>query len=476
MRNIVLVKVVTDRSAWHVPFGILYVADALEKAKYSCTVWHGREKELPQLYQLVNDLHPLFVGFSTLSDHDLAPTIKASRTVKKMSVSVVWGGIHTTLLPDLCLKQDYVDYTVVGEGEESVVELANTMKEGGDYSGTRGLGYKLNNSLRLNPPRPLLGDLDKYRPAWEKIDLHKYYGEIMEQQRVLPLLTSRGCPYPCGFCYNLAVNQRRWRRHSLDFVLSQAQFLKEFYRIDGIYFNDDNLFTNMNRAKEIINKIDLPYFIEIRADYVNNDFVNWVNTTKCRELLIGAESGSEKVLEQIGKDITVEDIRNAVYLLLRETDIPTIYLSFITGFPGEQKEDRDKTLDLVKEFLESSPRISVTLKAFTPYPGTPLWQDTLAHGFKPPTSNEKWAHFTREESQLPWLSTRELLAMKIVTLYIARCSIFGKSLGWRLLDKIAHPFMKWRWEKKYFSRPLEIMMWRYLVLLLQKIGLVKNVL
>ncbi|MFC1907132.1 B12-binding domain-containing radical SAM protein [Chloroflexota bacterium] len=470
--NIILAKVIKDNADLYVPFGILYIANALEKANYNCIVWHGREKELPQFYQLVKDLNPLFVGFSVLTEPSLLPTIKASRKLKEASIPTVWGGVHVTILPSLCLKQDHVDYIVIGEGEETAVELAGAIKDGGDYSRVTGLGYKTNGELYLNPPRPLIEDLDRYFPVWEKVDLNKYFHRQIGQQRVLPLITSRGCPHKCGFCYNEAVNKRRWRRHSVNFVLFQAEFLKSRYAIDGIYFDDDNFFTDVKRAKEIIEKVDLPCFAEIRADYVTDNFVDWLRTTKCRELYIGAESGSQRILDKINKDMTVDDIRSVVYMLLK-TDI-VIRLSFITGFPVEEKEDRDKTLNLMRELLELNPRIVTSLKKFTPYPGTPLWEETLACGLKPPVSNEEWAQFTRERVPLPWLSNEELLAMKAVTWHMARGATPDKLSRRRFFKKIVHFIMVWRWKNKYFNYPFEIIVGGYLLRRFH--GLVKRVL
>lgn len=470
LTNILLVKVIKDDSNWYVPYGLLYITDALEKAGYNCVIWHGHEKELPQLYQLAENLQPLFVGFSVLTDPDLLPAIEASRNLNRMNIPIVWGGIHACILPELCLKQDYVDYIIVGEGEESVVELANVITSEGDFDQIKGLGYKRESDLCFNSPRPFIEELDKYRPAFEKLDLEKYYGETLGgvSQKVLPLITSRGCPHRCGFCYNQAVNRRRWRKHSIDFVLSQAKFLKDHYSIDGVYFDDDNLFTDMERAKEIIDKVNLPYHAEVRADYITNDFIDWVKTTKCTELLIGVESGSQKTLEHINKDMTIEDNRNAINILL-QTDI-CINLSFIIGFPGEDKREMNKTLNLINEFQKSSPKITWVLKAFTPYPGTPLWEDTIARGFNPPTSNENWANCNRYESQLPWLSTEKLQIIKFITSHITISPNRDQSsVKSRFKNRIVQLLVKWRWDSKYFSHTYEITVCRYFLHLLQQL-------
>jgi radical SAM superfamily enzyme YgiQ (UPF0313 family) len=460
-KNIILAKTIRDESELFVPLGLLYIAGALEKAGYNCIIWHERERKLPQLYELVKEVSPIFVGFSSLTGPDLLPTIKASRVIRKMSIPVVWGGVHVSVLPEFCLRQDYIDFVIVGEGEEAIVELAEALTKRVNYCDIKGLGYKVDGRIFINPLRSLIKNLDNYFPLWEKIDLERYYQRLIGQERVLPIVTSRGCPHKCGFCYNQTVNRQIWRKHSIDFVVSQVKFLQEKYVIDGIYFYDDNFFTNVERAKKIIELVNLPYFAEIRADYLTGDLVKWLGSTKCRELYIGAESGSGRILEKIDKNLEVEDIKLATRLL-SETKI-TISLSFITGFPGEEKEDTIKTLELMKELQEMSPTVRTPLKAFTPYPGIPLWEDAIVHGFLPPQNNEEWAKYTRENSQLPWLSKWQLLAMQIVTSYMAN-DFAG--CYWR---KIIQTFMKWRWEKKFFRFPVEVIIGRKILSLCRRL-------
>jgi len=219
----------------------------------------------------------------------------------------------------------------------------------------------------------------------------------------------------CGFCYSVYFNRRTWRGHSIDAVIEQANYLKERYSIDGIYFHDDMIFFEKERAKKIIEKIGLPFFIEDRATGITRNFATWLNKNDCRILYIGAESGSDRVLRMINKGIIAKDIEKAVKNLRGTRIIPN--LGFIIGFPGETKEDRDKTLSLIKKLERINSNLEWNLRAYNPYPRTPLWKKTIENGFKSPDSNEDWARMWRGMSLLPWLSQEEYLARKIILVF-----------------------------------------------------------
>lgn len=218
------------------PFGLMYVADALENAGFRTEIFHLTEENIDGLVKTVKEHNPLFVGFSTVTGPTLLPTIKTSCQIHNLGITVVWGGVHATIMPLEILKEDYVDFVVVNEGEETTAQLAHFLSEGkGELlQKLPGLALKDKNGLPIfQQERPFICNLDRYRPLWEKIDIEKYLIPSGQYSRAIPLPVSRGCPFSCGFCYNPIVMKRTWRRHSDDFVINQVQWLKKKSQCGG---------------------------------------------------------------------------------------------------------------------------------------------------------------------------------------------------------------------------------------------------
>ena len=208
------------------PFGIMYVADALMQAGFKVRLFHDTEEFVESFVRKVAAERPLFVGFSTITGPQLRPTIEASKKVHALGVPVVWGGVHATIMPLDVLKEDYVDFVVVNEGEETIQELARMLASDTPpfWPGVAGLAYKdAGGAPMFHRERPFIDDLDRFRPRWELIDVERYLIPSGPYSRAIPVYISRGCPFRCGFCYNEVVMKRTWRQHSDGFILDQIQ-------------------------------------------------------------------------------------------------------------------------------------------------------------------------------------------------------------------------------------------------------------
>lgn len=464
-KSIVLAKVETDHDEdLFPPFGLMYLADALEKAGFEMEIWHGRNKELKELYNQVNELRPLFVGFSTYTMPNLKPTIKASKEIHKYGYKIIWGGVHATILPSLCMNEDFIDFVCLREGEDSIVRLAQTLSEGKNPTGIVGIANGENYTFS-----PFV-DLDKYEPRWDKINIESYLLKNQWGKRVLPFVTSRGCPYRCGFCYSQAVNKRRWRMHSVEFITEQIKKLKTLYQIDGISFRDENLFVNKKRAMEIIENLNMPFYAPIRADSINDDFAYWLAEHNCKELFIGAESGVQKLLDLMTKDITLNDIRRAVKAL-SHTNIKII-LGFILGLPTETKKEQIRTLEFIAELHRLHSNIHVSLSCYTPYPSTSLWEHTVKAGFIPPNTNEGWAVDRIDVAEyLPWMDFNEFALMKLFCMSLENQKT-SSNIFRRVLITMMKPSLSLRWKLRYFSYPFEVIVPLKIRKLLIRLGVI----
>lgn len=458
MRHIILAKLETPQSILYPPFGILYVAGALEKAGYKVSIFHeiANRTNIKRLLEEIVKFRPLFVGFSTMTGSQLLPAIMASRLIKEElpELPIIWGGMHPTLLARQCLTEDFVDMVVIGEGEEISVELAFALDNRGDLSRIKGLGYKEDGRIKISQPRDFV-NLDYYSSSWHLVKPEKYFKKKWNLKMVLPLLISRGCPHRCSFCYNSIASRNIWRGPSISKVIQEIERLKRDYGIDGINFYDDNFFTDINRALDIVRKIDLPWFGEIRADYVDEPLVKELIGYKCHALCIGAESGSQRVLDTMQKDIKIEDTLRCVEIC-KKFDLE-LRLSFMTGIPTEDASDREKTISFIHYLNRLYPKLNIEFKIYTPYPGTPLWSKALEHGLKEPVRTIDWAAYQRGICNLPWIDN----PLELQTLcYSCNCShnmikLTKESRPMDLIRAILAKIERWRWQKRFFKFPIE---------------------
>lgn len=459
MHHIILAKLETGQDTLYPPFGILYVANALEKAGYKITVFHevGNKRNIQRLLEIIAKINPLFIGFSTMTGSQLIPAVKASELIKQVAsnLPIVWGGIHPTILPGQCLSEVFVDMVVIGEGEETAVELADALRNKRNPEQIKGLGYKEGGNIRINEPRDFI-DLDYYSPSWHLVNLERYFKKKWGLKRVLPILISRGCPHRCNFCYNLIVNRKIWRAPSLGKSIQEIEKLKRDYVIDGLIFYDDSFFTNPDRALEIIKQIDLPWFSEMRADYVDEFSIEEIVRYNCQTLYVGAESGSQRVLDIIQKDIKIEDIIRCVRLCKKYN--LELNLSFMTGIPRESIDDTEKTMDFIDYLSKVYPKVNIEFKIYTPYPGTPLWERALEYGLREPRRTIDWVSYQRGVCNLPWIENPEQLETMCYVCNLAYDQI-EPSKDFQLkniLKAILMHIERIRWKKRFFKFPIEL--------------------
>jgi len=414
MTDVILAKLETrqsmrERRKFAPPFGLLYIADALERAGFNVILIHeeGTEETIESLVELVLKENPVWVGFSTMTGPTIYPCLKASRAIKDQTdVPVVWGGIHPTIVPEETVMDQSIDIVCIGEGEKTSIEITKTLKRYGlnaeALSKIEGVAIKKKNQVFFTKSRQFIRDLDEFSPSWNHLNMEKYiYSDDYFQysksggNKVMAIITSRGCPWRCGFCYNQAVNKRVFRAHSVRKIVSQIKELKERYGLTGIRFWDDNIFSNPNRALDILRNIELPWISSIRANELFNGgekLVKTLSQTKCRELNIGVESGSQRILKLIKKDITLEQVRWAARMCGKYR-IKACF-GFMAGFPGEIWSDICETLQFMEE-IEHMNQYSIVrgLAVFTPLPKTPLFDYAVELGFDPPKSLMEWSNY-----------------------------------------------------------------------------------
>ncbi len=333
-------------------------------------------------FKIINDnieeelaaFKPDIVGISSVTqNYNIAK--KYAEIVKRKGLLVIVGGIHISLLPETLDKN--MDVGVVGEGEETVVDVVKLIKEGklcpDELSKVDGVVYWDGGTIKQTPRRKLIEPLDKIPlPARDLLHISKF----------AHMFSSRGCPYRCSFC----SSSRFWEKtrfFSAEYVVKEIEELIEKYGVEKITFHDDLFIADKKRLKELADLIvekgidkKISFWVQLRANLVDEETVKDLKRMNSANASLGLESGCPRTLEFLkGKSVTVEDNRNAVRLLKKYGF--NVFAFFIIGAPYETREDILETLQFVKESDIDTCRVFV----LTPLPSTPVWDYALKRGF-----------------------------------------------------------------------------------------------
>lgn len=326
-----------------------------------------------KMIQKAKAYKPDLIAFSSITN--LYPWVsKMAGLIKKnMDVPIIVGGLHPTLLPDFVIKNPSIDMICIGEGEEALIELVDSMQKGKINYATRNIWFKIDGQIIKNPARPLIQDLDSL-PFPDKA-LFKKYGCFSE--RVF-IMTSRGCPFQCTYCFNSyyrkLLNTSGFpyvRRRSVGNVIDELKFFKSKYPTKEVYFCDD-IFTMddkwINNFCSIYKKeINLPFKAFVHPRTVKKEVMRLMRDAGCIYVDIGVEAGSEEVRKRVLKRMmSNQDIINAANIL-KEIGIDFCTLNML-GLPTETKQQMYETLELNMRLKPEGTIVAI----FYPYPKTEL--------------------------------------------------------------------------------------------------------
>ena len=448
-----------------VPLSLLHLASFLIMGGYSVKLLDLRVESLSD-FEIGK---PLFVGISTIHGSQIRYGLEFARRVRTLdsSIPLVWGGVHPTLLPEQTVASEFVDIVVRGEGERTLWELADKFSAGESLDEIKGITFKSAGTIRSTPDREPM-DLDEIpiELPFELLPLEKY--PTLKSGR-FHIQTSRGCPHECGFCYNTVYNKRTWRGKSARRVVDEIEYvLRKFPHIRIIDPIDDNFFVDQRRVmdicQEILNrKIKVSWRANCRFDYMSKygkDFIDLLAKSGCSEIDFGGETGSERLLSLIDKDITTEQMISSVENLRKWAPSIEPFVSWMSGLPTETEDDLIKTCDLMDRMSEVNPKTQhYGVFLYTPFPSPIL--DSLGPEFQPPQSFGEWGKAEVFHFKPPWHSKRyvdKLQDVSTVSIYafyprtrVSERRLYYR-LGYGLLNKIA----KYRWRHRYFRYPVEL--------------------
>ncbi|MBI4550065.1 MAG: radical SAM protein [Candidatus Omnitrophica bacterium] len=371
------------------PLGLAYIAAAVLKRGHEVSVIdmdaynYPMDEYVRRLKEFEYDV--LCVGGMITAWNFIEFTVNTVKRLKPEVKIVVGGGIISST-PESFISRTQADVGVIGEGEETMVELLDVFERGKSLDTVTGIVFRDHDgSLKCNPDRPAIKDPDTIPfPAWDHFEVAKLYSRypshhsLLRATRQLTIYTSRGCPYQCTFCYT----EKQVRQRSIDNLMAEIEELKGRYGVRFFLIADDLFVVKRDRTirfcEEMIRrKMNVRWSATGRCNLVDAEFLRLMKAAGCEFMGLGIESGSASVLKAIKKNQTPEQIVKAVKMVSRAGIVPGG--TFILGLPPETPQTVRETVEVYKKINSYRTHVNRFFYA-TPYPGTPLYDEMVAKG------------------------------------------------------------------------------------------------
>jgi radical SAM superfamily enzyme YgiQ (UPF0313 family) len=374
---------------------LAYLAAAVSD-KYSVDLVDciAEKMDWPAFQEYVNNKKPRYIVSNAISSI-FSNDIRAGALSHEIGAKSIVIGPHVTALPGESLKKyPELDYVIIGEAEESLRELIDALEYDKPLDMIRGIGFKKGDgTICITGNRPPIEDLNTLRyPRHDLLPLDKYVLPMIGRKYTF-VMTSRGCPFNCIFCRSPVMWGKKVRKRSPDNVIGELKELKKI-GIDNIIFHSDTFTLDrkwtLDLCQKIIDKkLHIRWIANSRANTVDKEMLTLMKRAGCWMIAYGFESGSQEILDQSKKEITIEQIRNAA----RWTDEAGIKVwgYFIIGLPGETKDTIDQTIRLAKELPLSIANFAIG----APYPGTEFFRIAKANNW---LLSEDWEKFDQNYS------------------------------------------------------------------------------
>jgi radical SAM superfamily enzyme YgiQ (UPF0313 family) len=441
----------------YAPLGTLYAASLMRENGFDVSLFDVMFSKHPEeIIPALNNCNPdLFViyddGFNYLTKMCLTnmreAAFKMIKLAKERGCIVIVSSSDSTDHYEQYLNEG-ADFVLIGEAELTLLDLVRCIDEKqNNYTAIQGLAFKENEAIIKTSRRIVIKDLDALPlPAWDLVNIDPYKQSWMKQVGYFSMNigTTRGCPFKCNWCAK-PIYGNRYNSRSPENVIKELKLLKEKYQFDHIWFCDDIFGLKpgwVNEMAELAEKEELKFRFKIqsRADLlIQPDYVTALARAGCENVWIGAESGSQKILDAMDKGITVDQIYKAVKLLKEHGINPSFFIQF--GYPGETKKDIQLTIKMINELLPYEIGISVSY----PLPGTIFYEKVKQQ------LNEKANWTDSDEMALLFRNTYQPRFYKQLHSYVHKS--YRKHLAFENMIKLfRHPFkMKFFTVKKALS-------------------------
>ena len=411
----------------------------------------------------------LCLGISVLTGPHIGAAVRVSKAVKKLrpNLPIVFGGWHSSLATEQTLREPFVDAIVRGQGELTLLELAQRIASGESWHGVRGLSFKEDDGEIVHEPeRPVANINDLPVPAYHLADPSVYAAASGVRQ--LAYTSSVGCPYQCNYCTDMVFYKRRFNAYRVERVVEELADLVPRYQIEHVPLFDSNFLVDRKRAlaiaKGIIESgVKFQWDFQTSTDFLSlmsEDDVRLMAESGVRHIGFGTESASQEVLTMMNKRFQHVD---QMVETARKTHLAGIHVVFniILGYPGETEAHRQQTFRIMTDIAKDYPNVSFSPNIFTPYPGIPIWPQLKEMGVREPQSLEEWETLALGTNVLPWLRGDDLRKLRRSLDYFLlnnQIRKVTKRIPWakRSVRRVLSAPVRWRIGKSRYSFPWEL--------------------
>lgn len=402
------------------PIGLGYLASVLEKEGHQVAIYSAekhidqqylrssellrnfdryaealRDKEHPvwkEVTDVIKSYRPEVLGITVMTVK-LASALRLAQIAKSLNqmTTVVAGGPHASLLPKELLDSGNVDAVVRGEGEETFQEIVQALEKGRrELRGVDGVSFWMNGEVRHNKARERIKDLGALPFPARHLLINR---DLYEPEDFGNLITSRGCPYRCGFCSSPQIWTKRVRFRPAEDIIEEIKQIKATYGTSHFFFWDDVFTISKRRVRELCQgikkeKLMIKWECITRANLIDDEVLKIMKRSGCTAVEIGVESGDQTILDYMQKDVTLEQIRSAAALLRKNKLFWSAFFMF--GLNVETRESINRTMNFVKEIKPDW----CTFSIFTPMPEVELTRKLVERELMP--TNPDWSLFCHQ--------------------------------------------------------------------------------
>lgn len=400
------------------PLPILAMAAVLEgKEEYEIVDGNLDPQPARTLDRLANERDVELLAVSVMPGPQMTAAIPLCREFRKLhpQIPIVWGGYFASLYPDAALNSAYVDFVVRGQGEGTFLEVISELRGSRQFARIKGLSFKDAFGLHVhNAERPLRSPNDfPWLPYHRLVAPEKYIQPTFLGRRTAVHQASIGCPYRCKFCGVVPLYDGRQKNEAPERTAAVLQYLQQQFQIDSVQFYDNNFFLNESHANaqaDLLIPLKLRWWSEGRIDAVlryNDDTLRAMRRAGATMIFFGAESGSNRVLQEMNKRITCEQTLELAARIRKFDIIPEF--SFVLGNPEDPEGDTGQTIAFIRRIKRLNPDAEIIIQHYIPTPHPDGMYGDVERKIEFPRTPEEWAterwfNFTiRQDPCLPWL-------------------------------------------------------------------------
>lgn len=386
--NILLIAYDNDSFISWFPQGLAYIAAVLRDAGHKVTIYNQDVYHWPEshLLDVLNNGSYDIVGMSSCGGYyQYRKLLKISKAVNqaKKKPYYILGGHLVSPEPEYFLQITEADAVVIGEGEQTVIELVDALVNKKSLAAVRGIAYLENGVCRQTETRELIQDIDKIPfPAWDLFPMDHYtllrLPNIKNGERCLPVLSGRGCTFTCNFCYRM---DKGFRARSAESIIEEINILKKVYNVGYIAFSDELLMSSERRTVELCEafikaKLNIHWDCNGRLNYAKPDVLKLMKEAGCVFINYGIESMDDKALKTMKKALTTKQIIEGIENTLVAGISPGYNIIF--GNIGENAESLRLGVEFLLKYDDHAQMR--TIRPVTPYPGSPLYHYAIEQG------------------------------------------------------------------------------------------------